>query len=173
MADVSEDEVTLLALLNSTPVEGGVVVDALGDDARAAAWAVRHGGTGTRREVEQVRAVREVLRSIVVGEGDPRSLTPFLLHVSQVPSISAGVVEWTLQAPADSLLAARAVIAWNELEKTRPGRLRPCGNPECRLFLVDRSHGNRAQWCSMAVCGNRMKARRHYDRTKASTSRSR
>ncbi|MEU1163642.1 CGNR zinc finger domain-containing protein [Streptomyces sp. NPDC005921] len=47
-----------------------------------------------------------------------------------------------------------------------PGRLRPCANPECRLFLLDRSKGNSARWCSMAVCGNRMKARRHYRRTR-------
>ena len=45
-----------------------------------------------------------------------------------------------------------------------PGRLRPCANDECRLFLIDHSKANAARWCSMAVCGNRMKARRHYQR---------
>ena len=47
-----------------------------------------------------------------------------------------------------------------------PGRLRPCANDECRLFLIDRSKANAARWCSMAVCGNRMKARRHYQRSR-------
>ncbi|HLT84403.1 MAG TPA: CGNR zinc finger domain-containing protein, partial [Phototrophicaceae bacterium] len=68
------------------------------------------------------------------------------------------------EAQADRRLAVRVVLAWHELEEKRPGRLRSCGNPECRLLLIDRSHANRAQWCSMAVCGNRMKARRHYER---------
>ena len=47
-----------------------------------------------------------------------------------------------------------------------PGRLRPCANDECRLFLIDRSKAGTARWCSMAVCGNRMKARRHYERAR-------
>jgi predicted RNA-binding Zn ribbon-like protein len=48
-----------------------------------------------------------------------------------------------------------------------PGRLRACANDECRLFLIDRSKANAARWCSMAVCGNRMKARRHYQRARS------
>jgi predicted RNA-binding Zn ribbon-like protein len=52
------------------------------------------------------------------------------------------------------------------LTQCRPGRLRPCANDECRLFLIDRSKSNLARWCSMAVCGNRLKARRHYERAR-------
>lgn len=169
MADVSPNEVLLLDLLNSTPLEGAEIVDALGDDASAAAWTLEHGGTGTLREVGLVREVREALQGVVRGDAGPQSLAPFLRDVSQVPTITSGTLQWQLHAPDDGLLAARAVIAWSELEQTRPGRLRPCGNPDCRLFLVDHSHGNRAQWCSMAVCGNRMKARRHYDRKREAT----
>lgn len=169
MVDVSSNEALLLDLLNSTPVEGDEIVDALGDDASASAWTLERGGTGTPREVGLVREVREALQGVVRGDAEPRSLAPFLRDVTQVPTISSGTLEWQLRAPDDSLLAARAVIAWSELEQTRPGRLRSCGNPDCRLFLVDRSHGNRAQWCSMAVCGNRMKARRHYDRKRGAT----
>jgi predicted RNA-binding Zn ribbon-like protein len=47
-----------------------------------------------------------------------------------------------------------------------PGRLRACANPDCRRFLIDRSNANKARWCSMAVCGNRMKARLHYQRVR-------
>jgi predicted RNA-binding Zn ribbon-like protein len=32
--------------------------------------------------------------------------------------------------------------------------------------LIDHSKATSARWCSMAVCGNRMKARRHYQRTR-------
>ncbi|MEC3993203.1 CGNR zinc finger domain-containing protein [Actinacidiphila sp. DG2A-62] len=53
----------------------------------------------------------------------------------------------------------------------RPGRLRPCQNAEeCTLFLIDRSKSNSARWCSMAQCGNRMKARRHYERARGARS---
>ncbi|MEV6129094.1 CGNR zinc finger domain-containing protein [Streptomyces violaceusniger] len=47
-----------------------------------------------------------------------------------------------------------------------PGRLRPCENPACRLFLLDRSRANTARWCSMKTCGNRLKARRHQARAR-------
>jgi predicted RNA-binding Zn ribbon-like protein len=67
-------------------------------------------------------------------------------------------------------LAVRAVLAWDALARHSPGRLRPCANDECRLFLVDRSKANGARWCSMAVCGNRMKARRHYQRARNVTA---
>ena len=63
--------------------------------------------------------------------------------------------------------ATRAVIAWDTLQISSPGRLRPCANDECHLFLLDRSKPNTARWCSMAICGNRMKARRHYRRSRA------
>ncbi|MGO4300955.1 CGNR zinc finger domain-containing protein [Leifsonia sp. RAF41] len=42
--------------------------------------------------------------------------------------------------------------------------LGPCANPDCSKFLIDHSRPNSARWCSMAECGNRMKARRHYAR---------
>jgi predicted RNA-binding Zn ribbon-like protein len=34
------------------------------------------------------------------------------------------------------------------------------------MFLIDHSKAGTARWCSMAVCGNRMKARRHYQRAR-------
>ncbi len=36
--------------------------------------------------------------------------------------------------------------------------LRECGRPECTQLYLDRSRGHRREWCSMATCGNRMKA---------------
>ena len=77
-----------------------------------------------------------------------------------------GQIAWTLSVPPERELAVRAVLAWDALAKTSPGRLRPCANDECRLFLIDRSKAGAARWCSMAVCGNRMKARRHYERVR-------
>jgi|SRR5690625_900801 len=164
MISFAADEALLLELLNTTPVEHGVPTDALGDDVAAAAWASARGGSGTAREAAVVREAREVLQAVVRGDTGPDRLGTFLRGVTMVPEVEDGTLQWRLDAPADHAVAARAVLAWFALEESRPGRLRPCGNPECRLFLIDRSHANRAQWCSMAVCGNRMKARRHYQR---------
>jgi predicted RNA-binding Zn ribbon-like protein len=78
-------------------------------------------------------------------------------------------VTWQLAAPGARAPAVRAVLTWDTLRRTRPGRLRACENPECARFLIDHSKPNQARWCSMAVCGNRMKARRHYERTRATS----
>jgi predicted RNA-binding Zn ribbon-like protein len=79
-------------------------------------------------------------------------------------------IEWQLRAPAERRAAVRAVLAWDAVRRNRPGRLRPCENPECALFLIDRSKPNNARWCSMATCGNRLKARRHHERTRTAQS---
>jgi len=54
--------------------------------------------------------------------------------------------------------------------------VRRCANPACVLYFRDRSRARRRRWCSMAVCGNRMKvaahARRHGRRRPAVRQRS-
>jgi len=103
----------------------------------------------------------------VRGQQPADVLAPELEGVTSVPAIDAGRVGWTLSVAPDRELPVRAILAWDALARQSPGRLRPCANDECRLFLIDRSKANVARWCSMAVCGNRMKARRHYQRSRA------
>jgi len=83
-----------------------------------------------------------------------------------------GQITWTLTVPAERELALRAVLMWDALAKNSPGRFAAVRrNGECRLFLIDRSKAGTARWCSMAVCGNRMKARRHYQRAPGRANR--
>jgi predicted RNA-binding Zn ribbon-like protein len=166
MAETVPDEGFLLALLNSTPVVDGVPTDDLADTDRALAWLAGAGGLGTEAELRHVREVRRALQAVVRGEEPPDVLAPALRGVTYVPAMADGLVSWTLSVAPSRALAVRAVLAWDALARHSPGRLRPCTNDECRLFLVDRSKANAARWCSMAVCGNRMKARRHYQRAR-------
>lgn len=167
MIDTPGDEVLLLELLNTTPVVRGERTDALRADDEAIAWIRARGGVGNPVEAANVRTARVVLQSVVRGEQNPAVLASFLSGAAMVPSVHSGAVTWQLQAAPDDLLVVRAVIGWGVLQPT--GRLRSCGNVDCHRFLIDRSHANRAQWCSMAVCGNRMKARRHYQRTRGAS----
>ena len=166
MADTVSGEDFLLALLNSTPVIDGKPIDDLADPARARAWLVGVGGLGTEAELRYVLEVRQSLQAVVRGQQPPDALAPVLQGVARFPALTDGQVTWTLRAPPERELAVRAVLAWDALARHSPGRLRPCANDECRLFLIDRSKANAARWCSMAVCGNRMKARRHYQRSR-------
>ena len=144
----------LLDLLNTTPVIDGQMVDRL--DGR---WLrAHHADDG----VAAVQRVRDDLQRVVRMEADPSVLRRYLTDVRQVPDIGPDGVDWSLEAD----WPARVVLAWGELERDMPGRLRPCANDECRLFLIDHSRAGTARWCSMSGCGNRMKARRHYSRTR-------
>jgi predicted RNA-binding Zn ribbon-like protein len=164
MADSTPDEAFLLEVLNSTPVRGGVPVDKFADTRKARAWQASAGGLGTEAELRHVLRVRQLLQAIVRGERPPDALAPELQGVTRVPAITDGQITWVLSVSPERELAVRAVLAWGDLARHSPGRLRPCANDECRRFLIDRSKANAAHWCSMAVCGNRMKARRHYER---------
>ena len=152
---VDGPEAVLLDLLNTTPV-----VDDRPTDVLTGEWLRAHGASGHR--LADVRRLRDDLQRVVRGDGPAEVLQPYLEGVTQAPAIVDGAVEWRLGAD----WAARVVLAWGELQAGMPGRLRPCANGECHLFLLDRSRAGTARWCSMEVCGNRMKARRHYGRAK-------
>ncbi|MCT9011384.1 CGNR zinc finger domain-containing protein [Streptomyces rhizosphaerihabitans] len=62
-------------------------------------------------------------------------------------------------------LAARNYL---ELLDTAPDRIRRCAHDACILHFFDTSRNGTRRWCSMAACGNRAKASRHYARTKES-----
>lgn len=54
---------------------------------------------------------------------------------------------------ADNLLALLA---------DSPDRIKQCAHPQCVLFFYDTSKNGARRWHSMATCGNRAKAARHY-----------
>jgi predicted RNA-binding Zn ribbon-like protein len=153
MSSPANWQAVLLDLLNTTPVIDGQMVDQL--DAR---WLRAHGAP----KGADVRDLRDDLQRVVRMEADASVLRPYLTDARQLPDVGPDGVTWSLEAD----WPARLVLAWGELERDMPGRLRPCANEECRLFLIDRSRAGTARWCSMSGCGNRMKARRHYSRTK-------
>jgi predicted RNA-binding Zn ribbon-like protein len=165
-ADPAAAEAFLLALLNSTPVVDGTPTDDLADPAAARAWLTAAGGQGTEAELRHVRQARQDLQAVVRGQQPAAVLNTALRGAVSRPAITGGRVEWSLSVPPERALAVRAVLAWDALQQRSPGRLRPCANTECRLFLIDHSKANSARWCSMAACGNRMKARRHYQRAR-------
>jgi predicted RNA-binding Zn ribbon-like protein len=46
--------------------------------------------------------------------------------------------------------------------------VRECAAPNCGWLFLDTTRNRSRRWCDMKVCGNRAKARRHYERQKAS-----
>lgn len=159
MKEVSSD--ALLALLNSAPVVRGEVRDELTAPGASRELLALFGAADDDAARHRMRAVRDALQAVGHGQASADALAEFLVDVDRRPVVADDVLGWELDGPVDALPAARAVVAWFETTKALPGRLRPCGNPECTKFLLDRSKPNTGKWCSMAECGNRLKARRH------------
>ena len=68
------------------------------------------------------------------------------------------------RAERNSLEAATAHSALRLLADEEISRMKICGS--CGWLFLDRSRNRSRTWCDMAVCGNRVKASRHYHRRK-------
>lgn len=160
------DDRALLEALNSTPVVHGEPQDLWVDDREAGRWAREHGGLGEDAELAWLRTTRDALRAVESGAPTDPRLGRVLAGVHKVPRLSASGIEWHVNVPPERRLAVELVLAWADVKERMPGRLRPCENTECRLFVLDHSRANSARWCSMRTCGNRIKARRHLARVR-------
>jgi len=58
--------------------------------------------------------------------------------------------------------AAADLLLSDELE-----HVRMCASDNCAWLFIDRTKNQRRRWCDMKTCGNRVKARRHYQRVKS------
>jgi predicted RNA-binding Zn ribbon-like protein len=127
-----------------------------------------------------VRADRETLERLLQARGalDEAIKSPAAPSAEAVAAVNA-VLEhgWErrvlepggpgtrveVDAPA-WLPAWHAAADYLRLLADRPDRIRACGNPACILHFYDVSKSGARRWCSMAGCGNRAKAQRHYNR---------
>jgi predicted RNA-binding Zn ribbon-like protein len=166
----ADDEAFLLDLLNTTPVVDGQPRDNLENPTFAKTWMRQHGITPNRAELTALVDARTLLQAVVRGERGAACLRTYLEAVILKPVVTGEGIDWRVSTTGAGTGAVRAVLAWDALRITSPGRLRPCANTECQLFLIDRSKPNTARWCSMAGCGNRMKARRHYQRGRSAST---
>lgn len=48
--------------------------------------------------------------------------------------------------------------------------IKRCQNPACILYFYDTTKNHARHWCSMNICGNRMKVAAHYRRTRSQRS---
>lgn len=64
----------------------------------------------------------------------------------------------------DRLLWPVARSAADLLTTDNLAAVRQCAGHKCARLFLDKSHNRSRRWCDMKVCGNRAKARRHYER---------
>jgi predicted RNA-binding Zn ribbon-like protein len=62
-----------------------------------------------------------------------------------------------------------AAVSYLDLLTADATRVRACAHPDCVLHFYDTSPKRSRRWCSMASCGNRAKAARHYAKARVPT----
>lgn len=82
---------------------------------------------------------------------------------------------WEVSTERESLERPIWPVARSAADLLATGDLpavRSCAGHKCAWLFLDESRNKSRRWCDMRVCGNRAKARRHYERQR-STSRPR
>jgi predicted RNA-binding Zn ribbon-like protein len=158
------DLIDFLELRGAVSRSEGTALRAMGErDARACAAAF-----------EQALGLRVTVRAVLEALAARRPLQAgWVDAVNRALALGAGTTRlarqgrgWRLDfAPAlGEPLRALAPVARSVAGLIAQGRaltIRKCANPECVLYFRDTSRARRRRWCSMAVCGNRMKVAAH------------
>ena len=146
------------------------VISGAEHDTLAASTDVRAGAV-----VDIGRALRLALYQIFTLPAGRPEHTTALAHLNaayaRTPArthlyAAAGGYEWGWQPASDVLALPLWRVVWSavDLLPLPEARLvRECAAPGCSWLFLDTSTTGR-RWCSMEDCGNRAKARRHYQR---------
>ena len=184
-------EHTALDFLNSVLAPAGETLDFLHDGASLVRWLVGSGvlpdtaaaaaaKAHTPRQLDQLaaqaRELREWFRVLVqrgaaggertLRKADIEHLNALMATHPLTQVIVRGPAGLELRVQRDlaqprALLAELAAACANLLAHQSHAAVHKCENPPCTLLFVDNKRGPQRRWCSMAMCGNRMKAAAH------------
>lgn len=129
-----------------------------------------HASTQALQATKELReAASKILYSIVDDQSPPTAAIKKLNHHIQAALTnrtlrwSQGRIElsWSCNdADPQFPLWLLAQSATDLLTGDAAEKIRACDNPDCRWLFLDTSKNHTRRWCDMALCGNRMKARR-------------
>jgi predicted RNA-binding Zn ribbon-like protein len=173
-----------LDLLDTEHVVDGTPVDLLADAATAAAWLHHAVGPDVAADaaaamggaphdvvaplVEARRAIRAVVEAAARPPDEARgALNRVLARGRVVARLGDDGPERAVEADPGWRPAVLAALDLLALLEGRPDRVRRCAHDRCALWFLDTSRSGGRLWCSMATCGNRAKAQRHYRRSRA------
>ena len=161
--------------VNTRDVEDGI--EELATPAAARAWLRGHGlpdlpGAGDR-ELRRLTGLREALRELLhSNNGEPES-HPALDHLRAEAERVPLRVRFDTAAQSDLVPAGAGLdavvgeligIVHEAMGNGTWPRLKACRSETCEWAFYDRSRNRSGTWCSMAVCGNREKARSYRQR---------
>jgi predicted RNA-binding Zn ribbon-like protein len=157
-----------LDLLNTLWVQGGRTVDALADPAGVSAW-LDERDLRSPCSPEQLgpalREGREAIRQALLAPDQPAAhdaINALLARGHLRDRIATDGPESVLHIDDErwriAWLAAHDLIT---LLRNTPQRIHRCHAEGCILWFLDTTRNGTRRWCSMDLCGNRSKVRRH------------
>jgi predicted RNA-binding Zn ribbon-like protein len=159
------------AFVNTLDIEDGV--DELADPSALERWFRTHGllrgrpGVGDE-ELLAARRLREAIRTLLLGNNGVSVRKEAALVLSRTARQAALAPVFDPDgnarlAPAatgvDGALGRVLAIVAEAMADGTWTRLKACRADDCRWAFYDHARNRSRHWCSMAVCGNRTKAR--------------
>jgi len=156
--------------------EAGVLSKLVGDRLYRIVGEAPSRGEAALRQAVQLREALFTIFSAVAehraAPGNALALLNFAVqesaaHSRIVHTNRRFVVEWVgMDNELDSVLWPIARAAADLLTSDELANLRICASDDCAWLFLDQTKNHRRRWCDMKTCGNRVKARRHYERMK-------
>lgn len=156
--------------------------DALGSPRRLAQWlaakGLSDGGPIEDAEWRQALEIREGLRALaLVNNGEPldEAQLEALNQAAAAYPVVVGVdaKDWTLRPAEGGLAGFLGAILSTLAHAMADGtwsRMKACRNDTCRWLFFDHSRNRSGTWCTMAICGSRMKSRAYRSRRRAASA---
>jgi len=132
-----------------------------------------------RRTTSEAVRAREVLYRIfraIAAEERPRDADLDALNAVLVEGLAKAHLvregdsyRWSWAGDCSCLERPLWQIAHSAADLLASGqldRVRVCDSATCEWLFLDESRNRSRRWCDMKTCGNRAKARRHYERAK-------
>jgi len=117
------------------------------------------------------RAFSAIAQERMPAAADLRRINDDALDALQHRSLKSanGIYRWEWQAdtrnPLDRILWPIAQSAAELLTSNELKTVRFCEAADCEWLFLDNSRNRSRRWCDMTSCGNRAKARRHYEKS--------
>ena len=150
-------------------------VELLGDTAGLRDWLAHRdlpAGRVTTADLEHAVALREALRTVLLANNGGPDVASARAALDTAAERARLLPRFSDEAPAlvpaargvDAALGHVVAAAYTAMVDGSWARLKACPREVCEWAFYDRSTNNGATWCSMRVCGNRVKAGAYYRR---------
>ena len=170
MSDTAPGELELVRLfVNTVDLEDGD--DELSSTSALAGWLEAHrlgGGSAGSADLHEARRLREAIRGLLIENSGMKVRKESAIMLTQAAERARFAVRFdpagsmALEpgaAGVDGALGRLVAIVAGAMSDGTWSRLKACQADRCGWAFYDHARNRSRRWCSMAVCGNRTKAR--------------